>query len=224
MRSRSWVLGSDGWESGGGRPATRGTVLSTPHPDNEWFRVCIEEKRMDTLPTDVVSFWRGAGPERWFRKNGGFDDTFRERFLGAHEAAAAGSLAHWAATADGALALLVLLDQFPRNAFRNSPRMFATDAQALAIAHAAIDAGFDRQVDAPLRPFFYMPFMHSEQLADQQRCVELTAPLGGNTQDYARIHLDAIARFGRFPHRNAVLGRSTTPEEQAYLDAGGFAG
>jgi len=179
---------------------------------------------MDTTPSDVVSFWRDAGPARWFRKDDTFDTAFRQRFEAAHDAAAAGSLAHWADSAEGALALLILLDQFPRNAFRDSPRMFATDAQSVAIADAAIHAGFDLAVDGPLRPFFYMPFMHSERLADQQRCVTLATPLGGGTLDYARIHLEAIARFGRFPHRNALLGRATTPEEQHYLDTGGFKG
>jgi uncharacterized protein (DUF924 family) len=179
---------------------------------------------MDTTPSDVVTFWREAGPGRWFRKDEAFDTAFLQRFEAAHDAAAAGALAHWAGTADGALALLILLDQFPRNAFRNSPRMFATDPQAVAIADAAIHAGFDLAVDPALRAFFYMPFMHSERLADQQRCVTLTTPLGGGTLDYARIHLEAIERFGRFPHRNVLLGRSTTPEEQHYLDNGGFSG
>lgn len=178
------------------------------------------------LPTahDVVKFWQDAGPGRWFRKDDAFDHDFRTRFLPAHEAAAAGRLADWADTPDGALALLVLLDQFPRNSFRGSPRMFTTDAQAVAIADAAIARGFDARVDPALRAFFYMPFMHSERLSDQQRCVELATPIGGGTLDYAKVHLDAIAQFGRFPHRNAVLGRATTPDEQRYLDEGGFSG
>lgn len=179
---------------------------------------------MDTSAHDVITFWRDAGPERWFRKDDAFDAQFRERFLAAHEAAAAGTLDAWADTADGTLALLVLLDQFPRNAFRGSPRMFATDAKALAIADAAVTRGVDQAVDAALRAFVYMPFMHSERLADQERCVALATPLGGGTLRYAEVHRDAIARFGRFPHRNALLGRTTTPEEQRYLDEGGFAG
>lgn len=181
---------------------------------------------MNKLPTaqDVVRFWHEAGPGRWFDKNEAFDAEFKSRFEGAHHAAATGALDGWAADAEGALALLVLLDQFPRNAWRGSGHMFATDGKALAIAHAAIDAGHDRQVDLQLRPFFYLPFMHSESLADQERSVALNAELDANTQRFALLHRDLIARFGRFPHRNTMLGRRTTPEEQAYLDGGGFSG
>ena len=179
-----------------------------------------------TLPTasDVLAFWREAGPTRWFRKDEAFDSAFRTRFEAAHEAAATGALDSWTADAEGALALLLLLDQFPRNAYRGTARMFATDAAAVRVADAAVASGFDQAVDTALRPFFYMPFMHSEALADQQRCVALCSPLGNDTLRFARIHLDAIARFGRFPHRNALLGRDTTPDEQRYLDEGGFAG
>lgn len=119
---------------------------------------------------------------------------------------------------------MILLDQFPRNAFRQSAQMFATDAQALAIATAAVERGLDQQVEPVLRPFIYLPFMHAESLAAQQRCVELNATLDENTQRFAVLHHDIIARFGRFPHRNALLGRATTPEEQRFLDEGGFAG
>jgi len=181
---------------------------------------------MNALPTahDVVRFWQEAGPSRWFDKNDGFDAEFKLRFEAAHHAAATGALDGWAADAEGALALMVLLDQFPRNSWRGSGHMFATDGKALAIARAAIDAGHDRQVDPELRRFFYLPFMHSESLADQERSVELNAELDANTQRFAVMHRDLIARFGRFPHRNRMLGRTTTPEEQAYLDGGGFAG
>ncbi|MEJ8813275.1 DUF924 family protein [Variovorax ureilyticus] len=181
---------------------------------------------MNALPTarDVVLFWQEAGPSRWFDKDDAFDAEFKSRFEAAHHAAATGALDGWAVDAEGALALMVLLDQFPRNAWRGSGHMFATDGKALAIARAAIDAGHDRQVDPPLRPFFYLPFMHSEVLADQERSVVLNAELDANTQRFAVLHRDLIARFGRFPHRNRMLGRSTTPEEQAYLDGGGFAG
>ena len=179
---------------------------------------------MNTTPADVLAFWRDAGPTRWFRKDADFDHDFRTRFEAAHDAAAAGQLDGWTGTPDGALALLILLDQFPRNAYRDTPRMFATDPHALDIAAAAVDAGFDTRVAPDLRAFFYMPFMHSERLVDQQRCVALATPLGGGTLQYAQVHLDAIERFGRFPHRNALLGRTTTPDEQRYLDDGGFAG
>ncbi|MBT2334728.1 DUF924 family protein [Variovorax paradoxus] len=178
------------------------------------------------LPTarDIVDFWRNAGPERWFAKNEAFDAEFRERFLAAHEAAARGDLDPWAHDAEGALALLVLLDQFPRNTWRGNARMLATDAKALAIARQAIEAGLDLETDEDLRRFFYLPFMHSESLADQERSVELNAALDANTQRFAVLHRDIIARFGRFPHRNKLLGRTSTAEEQRFLDEGGFAG
>ena len=175
-------------------------------------------------PADVVGFWRAAGPQKWFRKDAAFDRDFRDRFLATHEAAAAGRLADWGTTAEGALALVLLLDQFPRNAFRDTPRMFATDAQARAAADAAIAAGLDAQVDEPLRPFFYMPFMHSEDLRDLERCVALMEVVGGESLRFARHHRDIVARFDRFPHRNAVLGRASTAEEERFLAEGGFAG
>jgi uncharacterized protein (DUF924 family) len=173
---------------------------------------------------DVLAFWREAGPARWFRKDDAFDEQFRTRFLAAHDAALRGELDEWAGDAEGALALLILLDQFPRNAFRGTARMFESDAKALAVALQAVQAGFDEQVDAGLRNFFYLPFMHSELLADQDRGVELARKIGDEPLRYAILHRDIIERFGRFPHRNAVLGRATTPEEQRFLDDGGFAG
>jgi len=177
-----------------------------------------------TSADEVLAFWRDAGPQRWFKKDSAFDDAFRSRFLPAHERAARGDCNGWATTAGGALALLILLDQFPRNAFRGTARMFATDAQALSVARDALDAGFDQQTDQALRNFFYLPFMHSEDLADQERAVRLTEPLGADAHRFALLHRDIIQRFGRFPHRNAQLGRTTTQEEQAFLDGGGFAG
>ena len=174
--------------------------------------------------SDVVAFWREAGPKRWFAKSDAFDDSFRSRFIDAHEAAAAGQLAAWSQDAEGALALLILLDQFPRNAFRGKARMFSTDAQARDVARAAVAAGFDRQVDEALRPFFYMPFMHSESLDDQKRCVALCQPLDDNTRRFAVMHRDIVERFGRFPHRNEVLGRESTAAEKRFLAEGGFKG
>lgn len=172
----------------------------------------------------MIAFWRDAGPSRWFKKDDAFDRAFRDRFIDAHEAAARGDLDAWRLSAKGALALCILLDQFPRNSFRGTPRMFATDAKARDVARGAMQSGFDKQTDQQLRQFFYLPFMHSEQLADQDLCVELTSPLGEDSAKYARMHRDIIARFGRFPHRNAALGRETTPEEQRFLDEGGFSG
>ena len=177
-----------------------------------------------TTATDVVQFWRDAGPQRWFRKDESFDIDFRTRFMAAHEAAARGALDAWAANAEGALALLILLDQFPRNSFRGTARMFATDAQARGVARAALAAGFDQQTDESLRNFFYLPFMHSEDLADQDRALALCTALGPDARHHAQVHRDIIVKFGRFPHRNAVLGRATTPDEQRFLDEGGFAG
>lgn len=181
---------------------------------------------MADLPSsqDLLHFWREAGPQRWFRRDDTFDAQFRDRFLAAHEAAAAGRLQSWLDAADNALALVLLLDQFPRNAFRGTPRMYATDAQARAAADAALAASHDLRVDALLRPFFYLPFMHSEDLRDLERCVALCEAVGGENLRFARHHRDVVARFGRFPHRNAVLGRHSTAEEERFLAEGGFAG
>jgi len=174
---------------------------------------------------DVVAFWRDAGPEAWFKKDAGFDDAIRRRFLTTHEAAAAGQLSEWERNAQGALALLILLDQFPRNMFRGHARMFDTDTMARAIAAGAIVRGFDAQVDQAMRSFFYLPFEHSEDPADQARSVAFYKASGdADGLKWAELHADIIRRFGRFPHRNAALGRATTAAEQAFLDGGGFAG
>ena len=179
----------------------------------------------DVTPAEIVSFWREAGPDRWYDVDEGFDQTVRSRFLAIHEAAARGELAAWEDTAEGSLALAILLDQFPRNMFRNSARAFATDPPAREVAGRAIARGFDRMTDETMRSFFYLPFMHSEALADQDRCLKLYQACGdAEGAKYAVIHRDIIARFGRFPHRNRVLGRDTTPAEREFLDGGGFAG
>ena len=178
-----------------------------------------------TSAEDVSAFWRDAGQDRWFKPDAGFDAQIRERFLETHEAAAAGRLNEWQQTADGTLALLILLDQFPRNMFRGTPRAFATDSKALQIADRAIERGHDQKIDASLRSFFYLPFMHSERLGDQERCLALYQELGdAEALKYAELHRDAIRRFGRFPHRNEILDRQPTPEETAYLEGGGFRG
>jgi uncharacterized protein (DUF924 family) len=172
----------------------------------------------------VVDFWREAGPGRWFAKDADFDRQFRERFFSLYEQAARGELADWLKTPNGALALVVLLDQYPRNSFRNTPRMYATDAIARDVADAAIAAGHDRAVEVGLEIFFYLPFGHSEDLADQERSVALFERLGEPNLTLAKHHRDIIRRFGRFPHRNWILDRQMRPEEQLYLDYGGFAG
>ena len=196
-------------------------------------------------PSDVLEFWFGQAAQSpqalsvqtalWFGKS---DDTpadrdrrdqeIRSRFGQAFEEAAAGRLDDWADTPPGRLALILLLDQMPRNLFRGSARAFATDGKARALTVAGLDAGVDRELSPLERVFFYLPLEHAESLADQERCValfddlarEAPAEFHDDFQGFARFarwHRDIVARFGRFPHRNAVLGRSNTPEEAAYL-------
>ena len=184
---------------------------------------------MIATPHDIVGFWRAAGPAKWFARHEAFDAAIALKFEPIHHAAARGAYDRWAETAEGALALLILLDQFPRNLYRQSGHAFATDGKARAIARAAVAAGHDQAVEPELRPFFYLPLEHAESLADQELCVQLCATLQADSGDestlkWALVHRDIIARFGRFPHRNAALGRLTTPAEQAFLDEGGFAG
>jgi uncharacterized protein (DUF924 family) len=175
-------------------------------------------------PCDVVEFWIEAGPRRWFSKNDRFDDKISERFGPLHHSAARRELDDWTAEPRGALALLLLLDQFPRNMYRGSGHAFATDPLARHFARAAVAAGFDRAVEPALRIFFYLPFMHSETLADQDVSVARGQPATESDLRWATLHRDIIVRFGRFPHRNAELGRRSTPEEAAFLLSGGFAG
>jgi uncharacterized protein (DUF924 family) len=176
-------------------------------------------------PGDVVAFWRDAGPDRWFKRDEAFDRAIRERFLTTYEAGARGELDAWADTPEGALALIILLDQFPRNMFRGQAGAFAADLLARAAAGRALTRGDDQRVDTSMRGFFFLPLMHSEELADQERCVALYQAVNdANGLKYALDHADIIRRFGRFPHRNRVLGRATTTEEQAFLDSGGFSG
>jgi uncharacterized protein (DUF924 family) len=176
-------------------------------------------------PSDILTFWREAGPDRWYRRDDVFDAEIRRRFLDTWRQATAGQLSLWEASDDGALALTIVLDQFPRNMFRQDALTYSSDALAREVAGRAIDRGVDGRIDPVLREFFYLPFMHSEHLADQQRCVALFRK-SGNSENltYAEDHADIIRRFGRFPHRNQVLGRPTTAEERAFLDAGGFSG
>jgi uncharacterized protein (DUF924 family) len=174
---------------------------------------------------DVLAFWREAGSERWYTPDARFDASVRERFLALWQEAAAGRLSSWERSDDGALALVITLDQFPRNMFRGDPRAFSSDALAREVARRAIERGVDQRIEPPLLQFLYLPFMHSEELSDQVRCVELFQA-GGDPENlrYAEQHAGIIRRFGRFPHRNRILGRITTPAEQAFLDAGGFSG
>lgn len=180
---------------------------------------------IDPLAATINTFWRQAGFARWFKKDPHFDADFRRRFEALHVAAASRELDHWIDTAEGALALMVLLDQFPRNSYRNTGHMFATDRLALRFARMAIDRGHDMQIEQDLRVFFYLPFEHSENLDDQDRAVQLChASLDAEAIRFAHIHHEIIAPFGRFPHRNPALGRDMTRDEQTLLDDGGFAG
>ncbi len=159
----------------------------------------------------------------WFRKDEAFDAEFRRRFEAAHVAAARRELDDWAETPEGSLALLILLDQFPRNVFRGTGHAFTTDPLARYFAIRALDAGQDEAVETGLRRFFYLPLQHSEDRADQDRQVALFQAMErAETDRWAEHHHAIIARFGRFPHRNRALGRVSTAEEQAFLDGGGF--
>jgi len=174
-------------------------------------------------PLDVLDFWWQAGPAKWFAKDDKFDKRCKERFMAAIEVATEGDLDHWSETADGALALLLLLDQMSRNVYRGAPEAFKADGKAVELAELALKKGFDRAYPKESRVFFYLPFEHSENMAHQERSVDLCRQLGDQDfYHYALIHMDVIRRFGRFPHRNAVLGRQSTPEEISYLESGGF--
>jgi len=179
----------------------------------------------DVTPASIVSFWREAGPDKWFVKDQEFDLTIRSRYLPAHESAARGELATFAESAEGALALVILLDQFPRNIFRGSAHAFATDPLARAVARQALADGFAEATDALMRPIFYLPFMHSEWFADQDLSLRLHEAFGDpDLLGDAAEHRDIIKRFGRFPHRNRALSREPTPAELEFLLGGGFAG
>ncbi|MBN8955941.1 MAG: DUF924 domain-containing protein [Rhizobiales bacterium] len=185
----------------------------------------VEGAATSATAREVVAFWHTAGPKKWFAKNDAFDKEIRTRFLSLYEQAAAGELSDWESSPVGALALLILLDQFPRNMFRNDARAFVADELARGIADRAIERGFDQHASVDDRVFFYLPFEHSEAMEDQERCLALMRGLGNDDLlKWAQLHADIIRRFGRFPHRNAVLGRDSTPEEKAFLDAGGFSG
>ena len=173
----------------------------------------------------VVEFWLSAGSKAWFSKDDDFDAAIKEQFGTLLEKAALNELSSWEAASDSTLALILILDQFSRNLYRNSARAFAQDTLCLRIAKLSLDNGFDSQVDPALRQFFLMPLMHSESILDQRRCVKLFHAINRpDNLKYAILHRDIIERFGRFPHRNAVLNRATSLAEQAFLDSGGFSG
>ncbi|MEL6320460.1 MAG: DUF924 family protein [Cyanobacteria bacterium J06626_14] len=182
---------------------------------------------------DILEFWFGvpgsddatyqARRKLWFRKNPETDQTIRDRFLTVYEQAIAHQRDDWQVTPKGSLALTLVLDQFPRNMFRDTPKAFASDAQARDVAQKAIDQGFDQNVPPLQRFFFYLPLEHSEDLSDQEQSVYLSRKLFdacpdlADTYDYAVRHKDVIEQFGRFPHRNAILGRESTAEELDFL-------
>ncbi|MGK5058386.1 DUF924 family protein [Janthinobacterium sp. LB2P49] len=186
---------------------------------------------MDAQAQDVLDFWflppdnpdYGQSRAEWFRKDDGFDAQIRDRFGALIDAAIEGGLREWDATPHGALARLIVLDQFTRNVYRGTPRAFAGDSRALALAVGLTDAGQDRQLPPMLRAFAYLPFEHAEDLAMQARAVELfqllsqAQPGFDGMLDYAQRHQEVIARFGRFPHRNGILGRASTPQELEFL-------
>ena len=185
---------------------------------------------MRSSPADVLAFWFGKEGEpgygefrdEWFRKDEAFDSEVTDRFGGLYEQAAAGELDPWREEAEGCLALVIVLDQFPRNMFRGDARTHATDGKALAAAKYAIERALDRELPAFQKMFLYMPFMHAESVEDQRRSVELfeglaAEPGGPDVVEYAVGHREIVERFGRFPHRNAILGRETTPEEAEFL-------
>ena len=176
---------------------------------------------MKDFQKDIIDFWFvETQPQQWFQVNEEFDEEIRQRFMEGYEAAANGAYDEWQKDADGALALCILLDQMPRNMFRATPKAFATDKQALVVAKFALSKGLDQILSAQKRRFLYLPFEHSENLNDQRRCVELFEKIKEDDPvgyDYALRHLVVIEKFGRFPHRNEILGRPNTPEEEEYL-------
>lgn len=176
-------------------------------------------------PHDVTDFWYQAGEGSWFIKDAAFDGALAVRFGSALKDARRGAFDHWGDTPEGALGLVILLDQVSRNIHRGSPLAFAADAKALILAKQWIGRGYHHKLPAPRAHWLIMPYEHAEDLDAQERGVALFRTMGlSEMAHWAKLHLDIIARFGRFPHRNPVLGRRSTPQEQAFLAAGGFAG
>jgi len=176
-------------------------------------------------PGTILDYWIDeVGPDGWYGSDADRDATIRDRYASLWEQGRAGHLDDWRCKPQSCLALLILLDQFPRNMFREDPRAFASDPVAVSTAKIAVSHGHDVAIDPPARQFFYLPFMHSESRSEQERSVRLVLlRLGrGETLRHARAHREIIRRFGRFPHRNAVLGRQSTAAEIAYLEGGGY--
>lgn len=172
-----------------------------------------------------ASFWREAGPEAWYRSDPDFDALIRERFMADWEKARAGNLREGLGSPEGMLGYLVLTDQFPRNMFRGQAEAFATDQLARDVAWTGVRRRMDLMIEGPMRQFFYLPFMHAESTFDQDRCVRLFLARMPGTDNlrHARAHREVIRRFGRFPYRNAALGRTSSPAEEAFLAEGGYA-
>ncbi len=175
--------------------------------------------------SDVLEFWFSAGPKMWFARDDAFDKTIRDRFSALHGKAASGGIDEWSISAEGTLALIIVLDQFSRNLFRNSPLAFANDKKALGLSLNTIAKRQDIEFPTNVRLWIYLPFQHSEDLGIQERSIELFETIDDpKNLRYARIHHDTIEKFGRFPHRNKVLGRTSSTEELKYLADGGFSG
>ena len=179
---------------------------------------------MNKLAEEILDFWTDVGMEGWYAMSAEFDDKIRSRYKDAWKDALAGKYSDWKLEAKSSLALIILLDQFPRNMFRGDGASFASDRMALCVAKKAIERNFDKQIDGDMRQFFYLPFMHSESLMDQDAAVRAfcTRMPGTGNLLHARAHRQVIRDFGRFPYRNDALGRDSTGKEAAYLDAGGY--
>jgi len=180
-----------------------------------------------TTPEEVLTYWLDeVGPDGWYKVSDTLDTDVRERFMSAWESAREGTYALWLTYPSGALAYTILMDQFPRNMFRGEARAFATDRQAMAAAKAAIHRKWDMRIDEPARQFFYLPLMHSENLCDQERCIRLIKErmpqTGAGNLLHARAHREVIRLFGRFPYRNAALGRVSTATERSFSESGGY--
>ncbi|TNF18921.1 MAG: DUF924 domain-containing protein [Rhodobacteraceae bacterium] len=177
-------------------------------------------------PEEILAYWLDEiGPKGWYQGSDALDAEIRDTYEDAWQGAMEGRHAQWLTSPEGTLAYLILLDQFPRNMFRDTAKAFASDAIALAAAKSAIRKGFDMKIDPPARQFFYLPLMHSENLCDQDRCVRLMAermPEGGSNLLHAQVHREIIRKFGRFPYRNEALARRDTAPEREFLSGGGY--